>query len=648
MNKIISILEKIEKYTLIFIVFVFPIVLVPSTYSPFDLPKIAVLYFTVIILSLSKIIKTVIRKEGSINKSGLDIFALSISLAYLLSTLFTRTNRIDAMFLPGHAGFVILGAALYFLINQESDQTKKTLSNVFIGSIFLGAVVQIISFTGITKLLPISELFKFQTFNIFGNIFTYIVIGLAILPVIFSRIGNKAHDVYEKILSILVALVLGISVSLTAYLAFSDKSIYPSILEFKYGINLTMDSFKENVLFGSGPTNFGYIFNKYKPLEYNNDEQWNLKYIQGSSLGLTTTTETGLLGLVSILILLYILYANYDFKNPLYISSLIVTVGIILLPVSVSIYALLLIIMSFSASNKPKNISLFENRPLKNILSFVSLVLLIALGYLVSRGLYAEYKYNQASLYATKNDAIKAYESINAAVNTNQYVDRYHLFSASLNLSIADAMARKENVTDEEKDTISKLVQQSIREIKASVGVNPRKSANWEAMSDLYRIIMSFAKGADAFAVESIRQAIVLDPIDPLLRIKLGSLYYTLGQYEAAIEANKLAVVAKPNFPNAHYNLALSYKANKDIIKAKESINNTLRLIGKDGVDYEKALKELAELDALTTPEEKVDPKVEPQIELPAEDNADNENVPAADVEVIQQPTPIASPVPQP
>lgn len=629
MNKTINILNTLEKYILLSTVFLFPILVLPYFSNPFDFPKIVLLSFAVLVVSIIKVVKAVFNNEFKLNKGYFDIFVMLFSIVNLASTFLTKTGKVDALFIPGSAMFAILGGIIYIFINQENDRFKKNIENTLIASIFTFSVIHILAFTGITNLSkPLSEIFKIKSFSSFGNIFTSIVVMIGILPILISKIIESGRDIYEKILYSLITFVIILSTSLSIYISFTDKTIYKSVLDFKYGVPLVMDSLKENFILGSGPSGFSYVFNKYKPIEHNSDNEWNLKYSQSSSQILTTITETGFLGIISILVLVYLLYKHGDLKNTQFINILIILLGIVFLPVSASIYVLLLINISIFSKNHSLRINFFESKMPKTILLIPFILIIVLLLYTLIRATYAEYLYAKAIDYVSKNEAVKAYDTINLAVKQNRYYDKYHLYSASINLSLADAIAKKENITEEDRDTISKLIQQSIREIKASVATNNRKSTNWEAMSDLYKVIMTFAKGADTFAIESIRQAIALDPTDPNLRIKFGELFYSLGKYDLAIDSFKLAVIAKPDLANAHYNLALAYKANKNLDKAKESINNTLKLVGKEDIGYEAALKELSELESLTKPEEKIENNIEPQIEIPQENQEPQEQLP--------------------
>jgi tetratricopeptide (TPR) repeat protein len=215
------------------------------------------------------------------------------------------------------------------------------------------------------------------------------------------------------------------------------------------------------------------------------------------------------------------------------------------------------------------------------------------------------------------------------AINQNPQVDRYHASLAQVDMVLAQSLAAKKDVTDEDKATITQLVQQAINEGKATVTLNPSRSGNWEILGQIYRSIMPFATGADQFAIQTYSQAILLDPTNPDLRISLGGVYYALGRYDDAISAFKLAVLAKGDLANAHYNLSVAYAAKKDYDNAIIEIENVMSLVPKDSQDYTLAKNTLDELnknrpakttegtDNLQAPQPVEQSNVKPPITLP-------------------------------
>jgi tetratricopeptide (TPR) repeat protein len=156
--------------------------------------------------------------------------------------------------------------------------------------------------------------------------------------------------------------------------------------------------------------------------------------------------------------------------------------------------------------------------------------------------------------------------------------------------------AGKKEITADERKTITSLIQQSIREAKIAVALNPSKVTNIETLATIYKSLIPLAKGADVWAVTSYREAIKIDPINPNLRISLGGIFYGAKNYDEAIKIYQSAVDLKPNLPNAHYNLAIAYKDKGELQKAITSMATVVNLVPKDTADYTKAVAELDDL----------------------------------------------------
>lgn len=233
------------------------------------------------------------------------------------------------------------------------------------------------------------------------------------------------------------------------------------------------------------------------------------------------------------------------------------------------------------------------------------------------------------------------------SIGLNPFVDRYHASYSQINLALANSLAQNENITDQDRATIAQLIQQAIRESKATVTLNPQRAGNWELLARTYQAIMPFSEGADAFAIETFNQAVILDPINPNLRIALGGVHYALGDYDNAIRAFELATFAKPDHANAHYNLATALREKGEIERAINEMTIVLSLVDRDSQDYELAKTELEALEnrlpveeaegteTLTPPQPAEEPVIEPPIELPEEASP-----PEAPEEVTPSPTP--------
>lgn len=617
----IKIIEKVERYTILVTVFLYPLIVVSFFTNLFETSKLLLLVISVSLLTILKCIKIFIKPNFEINYGRYDILVFAFALTTLLSGLIASPNKTEAFFLPGAASFIILSSILYFFINQIEEKYKNELIIAVSASVFIMSAIQILALTGITSLVKfLPEIVKQKNFTPFGNTLSSMIIPVSLLPILVFRLISKKSDTAEKVLSGLVSTLLLVSIVATGANIFKKNATEKLvILDIKTGWSIAADSLKDNYLFGVGPSNFNYAFNKFRPVEFNSKEDWNLKYIQSTSSLLTVFTEIGLIAVLLLIALGILIIKNFDTKEATNYSLAIVFVAFALLPLPATIFTVLLILLAIVNNPTSHKLGNFTNVLPKVLILIPIGMFLITSIYLFTRAFSAEFLYSKAVKLLNEQKVSPAYETINKAVAANPYSDKYHLFSSGINITLAEVIAKKENLTEQDKNDISTLIQNSIREGKAAVAVNTKKSSNWLALSDIYIKIISFAKGADFFALESLKQAIILDPINPNLRIKMGSLFYTSKNYTSAIDSFKLATLAKYNLANAHYNLALAYKENKQLDKAKEEINITLNLLGKESADYEKAMKELQNIDDLTKPESKPEPVIEPQIELPQE-----------------------------
>jgi cytochrome c-type biogenesis protein CcmH/NrfG len=184
-------------------------------------------------------------------------------------------------------------------------------------------------------------------------------------------------------------------------------------------------------------------------------------------------------------------------------------------------------------------------------------------------------------------------------------------------------------LAEQNRATITTLIQQSIAEAKSTVALNPLRAGNWEILGQTYRSIAPLAQGADAFAAQSYRQAIALDPLNPNLRIALGGLYYAAENYETAIDIFELAVSAKADHANARFNLAFALNEAGELDRAIAEMTAVLSLItNKEGQDFKVAQQTLSDMQAkkaasteggqeLNPPAGAEEPVLEPPIELP-------------------------------
>lgn len=643
--KIINTLEKGIIYATVFLLALF---IVPSFPASFILPREILLVTAAVLLLILWSAKLVIAGSLTFAKGKYDLPVLLIALAYLASAIFVTPNKMEAFWFPGTATFVVVSAFLYFFINQLKKEEKEgvAISLFFSGVVF--SLLVLLSTLGIFAKIPqFPDFLKANTFNTLGGAIPGIIFLTCILPLAFDFIlRNKdiAKRLFFSVSSIVI--VFGLIVSIKNTIPAKGGAI--GLLDYSTSWQVLVDTLKFNPILGVGPANYITAFNRFKPLSFNSSSFWANSFNSSRNFYLTAVTEVGLAAALALFILLWAVYKS-DIKRRLISaetwSLILFLVLAFVFPVVAFGITLLFILLAIGSNSEGKTFNVnflargensasnISSRIPSLIVALPFVVLALAASYFGARYTLAEYRFQEAINAVGSNNAKTAVDKMVAAINLNPKVDRYRLSYSQINLVIAQNLATKKDLTDNDKSAISQLIQIAIQEGKATVALNPTRAGNWALLADIYRSVMSFAQGADQFTIQTYTQAVALEPINPNLRIALGGIYYALGRYDEAIDAFKLAVLAKSDLANAHYNLAAAYREKGDINKAISEMNIVLTQVTKDSADYNLAKAELESLqkklpaakttggtgESLTPPAEAPTQVIKPPIELPKE-----------------------------
>ena len=611
-----KILNIIDKYLFLGLIFFYPLFFLPIFQSPFDTAKLLLLAVGILLLTTVKIVKTILVGDFKFYSSKIDVLIVAFAIIYIVSSILSPLGKFDSFVLPGATSFIVFASFMYFFVNQFIQKDKNIMENVIIISAVIASLLQIVSFLNIPTLK-----FMGSNFSSLGNIISSLTFFAMILPFAFYK-AIRENDITNKILFGLSGFVIFIGLSLSAYSVLPLKNTSPKLLSLSNSWSIAIDTLKTNPLIGVGPTNYLVSFNKFRPITFNTTNDWGIKYIVSRNTPLTLIVEVGLLGVIIFLSIFFVTLKSFNLENPNNLSILIFLVISLIFPISPALFPIFFLLIALNSKTREVS-GIFTSKIPAFVMTIPFIAFVLFVSFVSYKVFFGEYLFN-------KMINLKTYEELNRVLQINPYSDRYHLVAAELNLAIANSIAKKTDIKDEDKNTISQLIQQSITEAKAAVSLNPQKASNWDNLGNVYSSISTFAKDANQFAIEAYSQAIFLDPINPLLRIKLGGIYYADGKFEDAVKIFELAVLAKPDFANSHFNLAMAYKGNKQIEKAKEQLNITLTLVEKDSKDYELVKKELDTIDEKVentetnpvqtenlTPPATPSPTQEPQIEIP-------------------------------
>ncbi len=264
----------------------------------------------------------------------------------------------------------------------------------------------------------------------------------------------------------------------------------------------------------------------------------------------------------------------------------------------------------------PKGVVLIDlkQKPFFYLIPLLLIVSVAITSYLIGRSYLAEFYFKKSLAALAKKNIKETYDNQRLAIIANPFIERFRISFSQTNLLIANSTAQKaaqqpnnqqltinnkysDVLSSQDRQTISQAIQAAIEEGKAVVRLNDQKASNWENLASIYRNLINTAEGADTWAISSYQRALVLDPQNAKYRVDLGGVYYLLKNYGEARRLFEQATVLKPDWPNAHYNLAWAYFQKGNYKKAISSMQTVISLLNrqKNSADLNKAKKDLKE-----------------------------------------------------
>lgn len=432
-------------------------------------------------------------------------------------------------------------------------------------------------------------------------------------------------------------------------------------LSFPISWKVSVSAFRDSPVWGTGPATYLFNFTNYKPIEFNNSQYWNLRFNEPFNEYLEALATKGGVGLAALLFFTaifvslslralntlkhnhpnfthYLIADKYNMLLPaLAVSGLIFIVllafhtatlpmmalGLIILASFMVVYArqesqqlnlkakdggvktVLLRLANLVSPLDPQAESL-RIETLPSVLLTVALAVVLATFYFGSKFLLADYHHRLALNAVAQNDGITAYNRLIQAERLNPYSDLYRTDLAQTNLALANSIVVAKGPTEaspsgsltaEDTQNIQILIQQAVNEGKSATNLSPRNPINWEILANIYRQISGVAQNAILFALDSYGRAIQNDPLNPILRLNVGGVYYTIKNYDLAIRFFTDAINLKPDYANAYFNLSVALRDKGDLQAASSTAQQTLELItDKNSQDYKLAESYLTDL----------------------------------------------------
>lgn len=660
-----SFVEAASSWLVVATAFILPLFFLSFTIDAFELPKFALLLVVTSLLVLIWLARMIIYKEVVVVVNPFLLPLFLFTLAYITSLFVSSPNKIQPLITPGSSGSIIVLFVFFFLLSIISYQQEKLINGVktalTLSSVALSVITVLVS-GGLLKNLPLPDLLKLSTFTPSGSPLIFLTFAIIVLVTtggsLFLRLfvfqDNRKRKLAEMplnqdgekqylsyLLPVVSSIIILIAIGLTVYQLTNQAK--PILLPYSAGWQIAVEGLKEvkTALFGVGPGNFVNAFTQFKPIFLNNTDLWNLRFAVSSNYFLFLLTEAGLLTFVIFVFFLMqtvrvCLSVLPDPYHPLYsyaLGLLAIFIINLFLPTNMILLFLLFTLAAILGSNTAPVYTIKErSKILPLVLTLVVLLLLLPTLYLAGRAYAAELIFKQAIDDIRLDNAQPAYDKSFKAISLNPFVDIYHVSYSELNLALARNLSNQEEVDEQGRSLIAQLIQQAITHAKSAVAANPQKASNWENLANTYRSIMNIAEGADNWTIEVYSQTIRLDPVNPLLRMDLGGVFYSLARFDDAINQFQLAVSLKPDLVNGYYNLAWAYRQKEDLENAILAMRQVVSNLPFDHPDSDKAKKELANLEQrlpdiaeatttgeLLSPPELPETILEPPLELPLE-----------------------------
>lgn len=695
-------LDKIATQTLKFILpltaFLVPLFFLNLTSDFFAFNKSFLIYILASISLIAFSVRTITRRRLQLTLSPASGPLLALVAIYIISSIVQTPNTTQGLL--GDTS-LLTALTIIFLTTTSSQKNSfivKTTIFSLIASAFIASLIAIYQALGLTGDTLLPAYLQSKIFNPTGGPLPLLTLTLPLIPAIIY-LGLKTSQWLNKIFIFTAATVLIVaSIFQINFLLPSTPEASLILLPLSTGWSIAVDIFKNarTAFLGTGPGTFLTAFTRLKPISLNFTPFWNLRFSNSSNELLTVLTTTGLLGLLSFIFPYIRTFSTskdslkgLTKKDPFIVFAQIILAGSFIAFMLVPATPVLLTLGFISLTIVTMNLKLQDNKKIKDIVinlvtgskdstsqaassflpwvySTLTVVLLSFFWFFAGRS-YAAAATTKKAIDTLNTEAITSYNYQAQAYTLDPTNPTYRMNFSQTSLALANSLAERQDLSDQDKQDLTQLVEQAIREAKNATQLDPGNVIVWENLANTYRQLINFAEGAQDWTIASYSQAISLDPTSPALRLDLGGVLLTLKDYNGAIKLFEQAIERKSDWANAHYNLSSVYKATENYPQALAEMRIVVQLLDPNTEDFAKAQDEMAELEKMVpsttpnpdpqTPEQQVSediqlvtptpiPSPAEPVELPDDAGPDIPETTPTEEPAPEEPTPTEEPTP--
>lgn len=659
-------------YILIFLLpaFVFPWLVVPFIFS-----KSLLLYIGISLVVLFWLLALLQKGEIKIPKSVLLLAAAGIFIVWFVSSLFSsnhslsligRGYEIDTFFF-----FLFMSLALFLV--SVLFQTEKRILTFYLLILLSGLIVFVFQFFHIIfniNIIPLN-IFPLITSNLIGNwndfaiffgfialvslslfeLFRFnklvrvmliistafsilammavnfstgwIIFGFFILVLfiyLFSKTflttssqGLLRPSFFIFLLILFFILANGVLGSFTTLLNTGTVEVRPS---WGATLDIVKQTFKQNIILGSGPNTFLYDWFKFKPSSINATMFWNTRFISGIGHLPSMLATAGLLGGLCLLAFLVALlfygmkvltYRSDGLLQALLVASflgaLYLWAFVIFYSPGVTIFALAFLVTGLLVAMlvRLEKIKVIELSFLKNPkIGFISVLVIVflILGSLSSLYLFwqktgAAYFYDKAlKIFNTEGNLDKAESNLVRAVNLDGQDEYFRALTELGLIRIQQILSNKNLSADEARQQFQTALTAAIQNAQQSTKFNPQEPLNWLELGRVYEAVVPLKIAeADNLAISSYEQALKYSPLDPTPLFASARVRLQTQQIKEARDYIQLALNLKEDFAPALFLLSQIEVQEGNLKEAIAKTEQTALLVPNDiGVLFQLGL----------------------------------------------------------
>jgi len=466
------------------------------------------------------------------------------------------------------------------------------------------------------------------------------LIGMALI-LLFGLVKKDIFDSRWLILPMFFLVLALFFIILKPQISVPSRSM-EVFLNQSVSLDIALQTIKEKPILGSGPGTFIFDFSKYKDANFNQNALWNIRFDGAGSKILTILATSGILGFIAFLSLIItavfygikFILAKSNKKNDNFLW--ILTGGVLIAFITQTaayflynpnlsldfVYFFLLAAFIGLSSEEKKDYTLLPSSFLTLCVTFVfTLFLIFGFGLLILDGqrYLAEVNYFKAQTALAYGDLDQAIIMLEKAVRANPSSDIYLSGLSQAYFSKAGNLINKKELSNQEKNNIQTLINNSINASKIATDVGPSNVANWSIRGFIYQNLTGIVSGAEDWAITSYDSAAKLEPANPYYPTQQGIVYMKkvsllakdkVDEKNQILEQAKLyfekAVQLKSDYSTARFQIAMVYQAQgktteelQALEDAKKSSPNDVGLAFQIGIiyyqqkDYQKAKTEL-------------------------------------------------------